>query len=304
MKTALVTGGSGFIGSHLCERLYNEKYNVIAQGLKGELEPKCNYFLKCDLENLCTAEFPKIDICFHQASNNNTLDNNSNEMIYTNVELPSKLFDILYYKFHCRNFVYASSCSVYGHELAPYVEEKTKTNPLNVYAKSKLLFEEFATDFTLKHPDVKVIGLRYSNVYGPNEKHKGIRASMITQMLEGMMNGKSPRLFKHGEQKRDWVYIDDVINANMLASKSQISTIYNVGAGEAISFSEIATLINKNLKTNYGIDFIDCYFEHALQTFTLTDISKISKIGYKPAKNLTSQIQDYVQKQKKLMIHS
>lgn len=301
MKTALVTGGSGFIGSHLCERLYKEKYNVIAQGLKGEIEPKCNYFLKCNLEDLCTTEFPKIDICFHQAANNNTLDNNSDGMIHANVEMPSKLFNILYHKFDCRNFVYASSCSVYGHEPAPYVEETTKTNPLNVYAKSKLLFEEFATSFALKHLDSKVVGLRYSNVYGPNETHKGVRASMITQMLQNMLKGESPRLFKYGEQKRDWVYVDDVINANMIASESHISDIYNVGSGEATSFLDIANLINENLNTSFPIDFIDCYFEHALQTFTLTDISKISKIGYKPAKQSISQIQDYVQKQKKLM---
>lgn len=298
----LVTGGSGFVGSHLCEHLYNEKYNVIAQGKKGEIVPKSHYFLKCDLEKLCTVEFPKIDICFHQAANNNTLDRDYQDMFLVNVELPKKLFETLYYKFDCKNFVFASSCAIYGNEPCPFKEDQPK-QPLNAYAKSKLLFEEFAIEFS-KNKDIKMIGLRYSNVYGKNELHKGKRASMVSQILENIQQGLCPQLFKFGEQRRDWVYIDDVIKANKLAMMKLDSGFYNVGSGEALSFQKIVEIINGELDVDLQPKYIDCNFSDRLQNYTLLDIKKISAFGYSPSLPAEQQIRSYVRQQKKAMANA
>lgn len=295
MKTALVTGASGFIGSHICTRLYEDNYNIIAQGFKGEIEPKCNYFLKCDLDLLCKTEFPKIDVCFHQAANNDTLDSNLDSMIYNNVTLPSNLFSVLYEKFGCRQFVYASSFAVYGNQRLPYCESN-KVSPLNSYGQSKVLFEKFATDFKQKYKDINIVGLRYTNVYGAGEKHKNKRASMITQIYNSLKKNESPKLFKYGEQKRDWVYIDDVVSANILAMECSESGIYNVGSGESLSFLEIYDIISDELNSDIKPIFIDCLFEKALQKNTLANLDKISKLGFKPKQKAEKQIREFIKK--------
>lgn len=295
MKTVLVTGASGFIGSHICTRLYQDNYNIIAQGFKGEIEPKCNYFLKCGLELLCHTEFPKIDICFHQAANNDTLDSNLQSMIYNNVTLPSILFAVLYEKFGCRQFVYASSFAVYGNQSLPHCEFN-KVSPLNSYGQSKVLFEEFANQFKQRYTDANIVGLRYTNVYGTEEKHKNKRASMITQIYNSLKKNERIKLFKYGEQRRDWVYIDDVVEANLLAMNCSESGIYNVGSGESLSFLEIHNIISDELNSNLKPIFIDCPFEKALQRNTLACLEKISKIGYKPKQKAENQIREFIKK--------
>ena len=183
MKKALVTGATGFIGYHLCKRLYQDGYFVIAVGRNDENTPFCHKLYREPFDNLPFNSFKEIDICFHQAANNNTLESSLDIMQQANVIEPSNLFRNLLQQNNCKNFVYASSCSIYGNQQTPFVETKTPAKPLNSYAVSKLNFENFANDFAIEN-NVKAIGLRYSNVYGPNEEHKGKRASMIHQIID------------------------------------------------------------------------------------------------------------------------
>src|SRR5207253_6667876 len=127
--------------------------------------------------------------------------------------------------------VWASSCSVYGRGAVP-MKESQPPDPLNVYAFSKLCMERLAKQYEsrLSHP---IVGLRYSNVYGPGEDHKGKLASMIHQLAQQMRAGKRPRIFKSGEQRRDFVYIDDVVQANARALAAREAGIYNAGAGQS-----------------------------------------------------------------------
>lgn len=280
MKTALVTGATGFIGYHLCNRLSKENYKVIAVGVNQENFPANNNIYFCDLDAIPFKELPNIDVCFHQAANNNTLDNDEQSMIESNVNQTERLFNGLLNK-NCTKFVYASSCSIYGNQPSPYIEDSTKIECLNVYAKSKFLLEKFAQDFSSKN-NVICIGLRYSNVYGPKEKHKQKRASMIYQIVQKAKNKENIKLFKYGEQKRDWVFVEDVIEANVLASKSEHTDVYNVGSGKAVSFNEIIQVVSNEMGSEVKVEYIDCPIKEKYQNFTQVDLKKSLQINYCP----------------------
>jgi len=298
-KTVLVTGATGFVGHHVCNRLYNNNYKVIAVGTQDENKPLCHTFLQINLDGIPWDLVPEIDICFHQAANNDTTDVDTTNMLRSNLTAPSYLFYRLAREKGCKQFVYASSCSVYGKQRVPYFERKTKLQPLNPYAESKMLFEQFAEAFAVEY-GVNVVGLRYSNVYGPGEKHKGKRASMVHQLLHKILNGEHPKLFKYGEQLRDWVYIEDVVEANILASQYKHSNVFNVGAGESMSFNNVLNNLNNALGRWLEPDYVDCPFPDAYQDHTLLDLSHaIKNLGYKPKYDIAAGIVKFVEETKK-----
>lgn len=301
MKTALVTGATGFIGSHLCSRLYEDHY-VIAVGTNSyeENTPKCHkfYSTQAGIPAGYWSELPDIDVCFHQAANNDTIDMFREGMILANYSNPICLFERLAEEKNCKQFVYASSGAVYGNQPVPFVENVTKLDPLNPYAESKKMFEEFATSFSQKY-GVNTIGLRYHNVYGPCEKHKGRRASMIHQLLQKMLCYERPKLFKYGEYSRDWVYVADVVEANMLASTISDSGVYNVGSGEETCFNEIVKILNKEIDRNFEPEYVDCPFLNMYQFRSRADLTKISKIGYTPKYSIRTGIQKFIEEIKK-----
>lgn len=234
----LVTGAGGFVGKQLAKRLTKDGHEVIGVFSGGEQVEYCSKSLFCGLEGVDWSQLKGVEAVFHQAANNDTLSNDWADMFHTNVRATARLFYEAYDQ-GCRKFVYASSTAVYGDSAAPYVEAFTPTNPLNVYAKSKVEMELAATLFNHKVTDAQVIGLRYCNVYGPGEEHKGRRMSMIGQMLNAAFRDDDMRLFEFGEQRRDWVYIEDVVDANLAALNLAASGVYNIGSGKAVSFIEL-----------------------------------------------------------------
>ena len=130
---------------------------------------------------------------------------------------------------------------------------------------------------------VSVVGLRYSNVYGPGEAHKGKLASMVRQVGLAMIRGQRPKLYRHGEQRRDFVHVEDVARANVLAARVVGREVFNVGAGYNLSFNEVVQAWNAVLGTNYQPEWIDNPYRDTYQRETLLDISKAKLIGWKPA---------------------
>jgi len=176
--------------------------------------------------------------------------------------------------------VYASSASVYGLGNLGFKEDESIENPLNLYAVSKYLTDNFMSSNKFNS---QVVGLRFFNVYGPGEKHKGEMKSVIGKFLNNIKKNPSIKLFKGSEKIfRDFIYVDDVCDICIFFMKNNFSGIYNVGTGSKNSFMKIYEIINKDIQ-KCKLELID--FPKKLigkyQFNTEAEISKLRKIGYK-----------------------
>ncbi len=208
----------------------------------------------------------KFDAIFHLASITDTTLHDQFVQVHDNVESFRRIL-----KFASptkTRIVYASSASTYG----PASEASVESNgaaPAN-------------------------IGLRYFNVYGPREAHKGVPASMVYHLSRQMKAGQRPRIFKHGDQKRDFVYVKDIVEGSILALEANESGIYNLGCGQARSFNDLVDILNKCLGTNFEPDYIDNPHAH-YQNFTEADLSRVrSALGYAPQFPLEDGVRDYM----------
>jgi ADP-L-glycero-D-manno-heptose 6-epimerase len=283
-KRVLVTGGSGFIGWNLIKNLCD--YDVFYTGRLDENFTEATYlgyeFSNLDLTNV------KPDFLLHCAAITDTLVQDRELMIKVNC---NDSFDLFMKAFDagCQKVIYASSCAVYGDTSAPFREEGP-FKPLNVYGESKLMLDERCSK--ISHP---IVGLRYSNVYGFGERHKRHAKSMICQIINLIKDGKSPTLFKWGEQRRDFVYVQDVVQANLLAFDCKHSGVYNVGSGASTSFNEIVSIVNSVCKTNFVPNYIDNHISSSYQNLTQCSLEKIkAHIGYTPKWDINSGIKDYL----------
>ena len=189
---------------------------------------------------------------------------------------------------------YASTAATYGNGAVP-MKESQPTHPENVYGFSKVIDDNVARLFSHDHQDMKIIGLRYFNVFGPGEDYKGKMASMVYQLYNQMKAGQRPRVFKYGEQMRDFVYVKDVVKANLCALQNGKETaVYNCATGIARSYNDVIKCLNKELGTNLEPDYIDNPYPF-FQNKTEADMNLAwEKIGYKPDFTLETAIADYV----------
>ncbi len=302
INNILITGGAGFIGSNLAlelQRRYPEAKILVLddfssanfknlQGFKGVV-------YACDVstdEVFFRIDDFSPDIIFHMASITDTTVQDQELMMRKNVDGFKNILEIA--EEHSSTIVYASSASVYGivKEQVPLKEDREKA-PANIYAFSKYIMDNMAMQFA-EETGLKVVGARYFNVYGYGEAHKGKFASMIYQLYRQMKEGKNPRLFKWGEQKRDFVYIKDVVDATILIKDAPQSTIYNIGSGKARSFNDVVRILNQALGTNYEVEYFDCPYDF-YQEFTEADMTKIKKeLGFVPKYSLEKGIFEYV----------
>lgn len=287
----LVTGGTGFIGSSLVSELIGYGCKVFVTGTSAErILPPEAVFMGHDFSQIDWKKIGTLDVLFHQAAINDTTFLDETEMLRVNLHNSQKLIEESV-AHGCTHIVYASSTAVYGDVAAPY-KENGPVNPLNPYAKSKLLLDHFTMDFAKKHPKVTIVGLRYCNVYGPGEEHKGKRASMVHQLAVQMLKG-NPTLFKSGEQKRDYLYVKDAVRANILASQAKKSCIVNCGSGKATSFNDLVMLLNEVLGLQRKANYIDNPYEARYQNYTECDMSLAQKmISFKPLYGIKEGILD------------
>lgn len=303
-RTILITGGAGFIGSNLALYLQEnfpkakivifDSFNSITSlgdfknliGFRGEVIAG-DITSKDDLSRL---EDFKFDYIFHQAAISDTTVLEQKLMLQTNTNAFKDLLDLALK--HRANMVYASSAGTYGNSPAPN-RVGLGENPENVYGFSKLMMDNIAKEYMAKYPEISIVGLRYFNVYGRGEFYKGSTASMILQLGLQILEGKNPKLFKYGEQKRDFVYIDDVIQANIKATEPKQSGVYNVGSSEAREFNDIIKCLKDELKVEFEVEYIDNPYRF-YQNHTEADISQTRKfLGYEPKFNLERGVRDY-----------
>lgn len=293
MARFLVTGVTGFIGSNLTLELLRLGHEVVGIGSNTEQDlPKLDNLLVLEKEFVNISYLGKFDAVFHQGALTDTTATDEKAMFDANVKYSKNLFKKVL-KNGCRHIVFASSTAVYGNSSAPYIEGKTLLNPLNAYARSKRALEEIAFEFAFQHPEITVVGLRYCNVYGPGESHKGKAASMVYQLAKQILK-TNPRIFKYGEQKRDFVYIDDVVNANLLALKLKQSTILNCGSGKTTTFNDLIKILNLVLGTDRKPTYIDNPYEDKYQSHTQCDMALAKEIlGFIPKFNIEKGIKKY-----------
>ena len=298
----VITGGAGFIGSNLTLAL-QDKFpgaclTVIDDFRSGNFKNLIGYRGDFVAQNLATLDWharfceEKFDAIFHLASITDTTNHDQFEQVHDNVESFRRILNFA--RPTKTRITYASSASTYGAVTEASVESNGAA-PANAYSFSKAIMDNIARRAAAEFPDWIIIGLRYFNVYGPHEAHKGVPASMVYHLAQQMKAGQPPRIFKHGEQKRDFVYVKDAVEGSIRALDAQTSGIYNLGSGQARSFNELVDVLNKCLGTNFQPDYIDNPHAH-YQNFTQADLTNVrSALGYEPRFPLEQGVRDYMQ---------
>jgi ADP-L-glycero-D-manno-heptose 6-epimerase len=191
--------------------------------------------------------------------------------------------------------IYASSAATYGNGECP-MKVSQPAAPENIYGFSKAVMDNVARQYAAANSDMIIVGLRYFNVYGPGEFYKGKTASMIYQLYNQMRKDHNPRIFKMGEQERDFIYIKDVVKANLCAlNNAKESCVVNVGTGIPRNFNDIIKCLNNELGKNLHTEYIENPYSF-YQLKTQADISYTTeKTGYSPDYTLEKGIAEYVE---------
>ena len=320
----LLTGGAGFVGANLARTLQarypDARIVVIDDFRSGDFANLCperehdgpgrwsfrgqviaRPLHNFDLDHLLSTFEP--DLIFHQASITDTTVADQAKMIHDNVEPFEKL--IAYAADAGSRLVWASSAATYGTlasgataERRPFKLEDAG-HPANVYGFSKWMMENIHREAAEAMPDFHLVGLRYFNVFGPGEAHKGKMASMVHQLARQMLDGKRPRIFTDGSQARDQVHVDDVVACNLAAAADDATPgIYNCGAGVATSFNDIVDALNEALGADLQPDYFDNPYRF-YQDYTRADLSETTAgLGWQPQRTPREAIIDYARRLK------
>ena len=315
-KLTLVTGGAGFIGSALVWAL-NERgcENILICDRLKETEKWRNliglryadYIDADDLLDRIAYEpdsFGDVGRVYHLGACSATTERDSGYLMRNNYEYTKKLAD--WALAEKARFVYASSAATYGdgeHGMDDKDENLTQLQPLNMYGYSKHLFDLYAKK-TGMHK--RIVGLKYFNVFGPNEDHKDDMRSVVNKAFAQIRETGKVQLFKShrpdyndGEQKRDFLYVKDAVAITIhLAESSAAAGLYNVGSGVANSWVQLANAIFAGMNLEPNIEFIDMpeHLRAKYQYYTCADITKLRETGYDAEiTSLDESVRDYVQ---------
>jgi ADP-L-glycero-D-manno-heptose 6-epimerase len=292
----IVTGGAGFIGSNIVKAL-NERGRediIVVDDLKDGTKflnlVDCEILDYLDKDDFigkvrnATGFGESVDAIFHEGACSATTEWDGRYMMDNNYEYSKSLLH--YCIDNCAAFLYASSASVYGCG-SVFSETREHESPLNVYGYSKFQFDQYVRRLMPKAA-CQIAGFRYFNVYGPREQHKGSMSSVAYHLSQQLNAGENPRLFEgcdgygDGEQRRDFVYIDDVVDVNLwFLDNPNKSAIVNLGTGRCQSFKDVALAVI----AWYGrgkLEFIPFpdHLRGRYQSYTEADITALRDLGY------------------------
>lgn len=295
----LITGGAGFIGSNLALTLQAQFpsaeliiFDDFSSGNLKNIEGIKAELISGGIEDeglIKSLQGKGFNIIFHEAAITDTTVTDTQRIINVNVGGLRNILNLA--KSENAAVVYASSAGVYGNSPIP-MKESQKPTPLNDYALSKAKGDNLAMEFA-RETNIKVTGLRYFNVYGQGEEYKGKSSSMIWQLRKQILSGKAPRIFKYGEQKRDFIYVKDVVETTIKASNAKESTVINVGTGISITFNKIIEILNEVLGSSFHPEYFDNPYSF-YQNHTQADTTLAQKIlGFKTQYSIEDGIRDY-----------
>ena len=310
----VITGAAGFIGSNILSSLNelgrddiilcdsenkNSNLNNIKKRKFSEfIEPhKLIYYLNKN---------KNIQTIIHMGANSSTIEKNYKLMYRQNTRFSKDLWQ--WSKDNNVRFIYASSAAIYGDGSSGFSDSKSIKNykPLNVYAWTKYFFDRYVTNQVhLKNTPPQWVGLRFFNVYGPNEYHKGTMQSVLKHAFNQHNSDGKVKLFKscnkdyrHGQQMRDFIYIKDCVSIILwLLESPEVSGIFNCGTGKARSFKDLIMAMYSALKREPIIKYIEMpeNLVNQYQYFTQADMIKIKNSGYKNNfYSLEDGVSDYV----------
>ena len=261
-KKILITGGAGFIGSNLCEFMLKQGSKVIcldnlSTGNIKNIESFLNHrnfkFTNGDIRNLndCIESAKNVDYILHQAALGSVPRSIEDPVTSSEVNIIGFLNMLIAAKENkVKRFVYAASSSTYGDSLDLPKKENNIGKPLSIYAITKYTNEMYSDVFS-KIFGLETIGLRYFNVYGKRQDPNGSYAAVIPKFVKQLINGENPTINGDGTNSRDFTYIDDVVNANVLSllttNKEAINNVYNIAYGEKNSLNDLAKYLKKHL---------------------------------------------------------
>ena len=294
----IVTGGAGFIGSNLIKLLNQAGHTNIV--VVDDLTDGTKFANLVDLDIADYmdkdefiarvvagdpfAEWNEIEVIFHEGACSATTEWNGKFVMEVNYDYSKHLLHF------CVDrgipFIYASSAATYGGRNDNFIEDRRFEQPLNVYGYSKFLFDEYVRRL-LPTTNSQIVGLKYFNVYGPREQHKGSMASVAFHLNNQMKDGQNPKLFEgcdgfgNGGQTRDFVYVEDVCKVNLWFWKNGgKSGIYNCGTGRAEPFLNVAEAVVKHHGRGQ-VEFIPFpdHLKGRYQSYTQADLTKLRATG-------------------------
>jgi len=304
MKKALVTGCAGFIGSHLVDKLLEQGYEIIGidcftdyypreikeANIANALNRKNFEFMEQDILEIDMGEFPDVDYIFHLAAQAGVRASWGKSFeIYTrnNIEVTQKLLEF-YKDRKIKKFVYASSSSVYGDAELP-MREDSLLKPVSPYGVTKLAGENLCYLYW-KNYNVPTVSLRYFTVYGPRQRPD----MAIHKFVKAILNEEEITVFGDGTQTRDFTYVDDVVEANLLAAEKDLAGgVFNVGGGSRVSVNELIKLLEEITVKKARINYIEKQKGDVRDT--LADTGKISGMGWKPKVKIEKGLKRFVE---------
>ncbi len=300
-KDIVVTGGLGFIGSHLVDTLIEENQVTILDNQSSGKLSNLKYpdhenleIIKGDITELNLTEiFTGKDYVFHQAAM---------ASVPLSVEYPAECHHInatgtlkiliAAQKCGVKKVVNASSSAIYGDNTNMPLRETEPLNPLSPYAASKASAELYGKSFYESY-GLSTVSLRYFNVFGPKQDPNSQYAAVIPKFIDSLLKGESPIIYGDGEQSRDFIFVKDVVDANIKACESSFNGVLNVASGKAMSINELFLIIKDVLKSDLDPEYRDPRSGDIVHS--LADASNLEKIGFQQSNAFKKQLKETVE---------